>query len=277
MFWTRTLSGIVLLIILGFVFASGGYILLAFLGIISVIGLYEFYKAVKLLEEGQKIMPLALVGYLGCIGMYASLMISGGNVEFLIYATSVVMVLLLCIYVFTFPKYKIQQIAYALFGFVYVAVMLSFIYFTRALTGGKFLVWLVFMASWICDIFAYCVGKLFGKHKLVPLLSPKKSIEGSIGGIVFSAIFGGVYGYFVKGYISEGLPVVLIFVVVCIVGSAVSQIGDLAASAIKRNYDIKDYGKLIPGHGGILDRFDSMLYAAPMIYLVAYIIMSISA
>ena len=109
---------------------------------------------------------------------------------------------------------------------------------------------------------------MLGKHKLAPKLSPKKSVEGSIGGILASAILGGVYGYFV-GPMIEMEGVVLIFSAICGIGSMVSQTGDLVASGIKRNYDVKDYGNCIPGHGGIMDRFDSVIFVAPMIYFLS--------
>ena len=147
----------------------------------------------------------------------------------------------------------------AYFGVFYVAIMLSYIYQTRLLKDGLFLVGLVFLCSWGCDTCAYCVGVLIGKHKLAPVLSPKKSIEGAIGGVVGAALLGASYGALLGKYTAA-------FALICAVGAAASQIGDLAASAIKRNHNIKDYGHLIPGHGGILDRFDSMIFTAPAIY-----------
>ena len=120
---------------------------------------------------------------------------------------------------------------------------------------------LIFICSWGCDTCAYAVGILFGKHKMAPVLSPKKSVEGGIGGIVGAALLGAAYGL-VFHLDWQGC------VILCAAGGAVSQIGDLAASAIKRNHDIKDYGHLIPGHGGILDRFDSVIFTAPIIYVL---------
>ena len=131
-----------------------------------------------------------------------------------------------------------------------------------------YFVWVIFISSWISDTCAYCVGMLFGKHKLAPILSPKKSIEGSLGGIIGSAIVGALFGYFIVEQVITEQQVTWVFALIGGIGSIVSQIGDLAASAIKRNYDIKDYGKLIPGHGGIMDRFDSVLVTAPMIYFL---------
>ena len=178
------------------------------------------------------------------------------------------LILLMFVYVFTYPKYNAHQIMSAFFGVVYVAVMLSFIFLTRNLPEGKFIVWLIFLCSWGCDTCAYCVGMLIGKHKMAPVLSPKKSVEGGIGGVVGAALLGAIYAAAIKGPMVE-------YAVICGIGALISMVGDLAASAIKRNQGIKDYGKLIPGHGGILDRFDSVIFTAPVIYYLAKIILGI--
>ena len=149
--------------------------------------------------------------------------------------------------------------------------MLSFLYQTRMVPiEGKntpIVYFLIFICSWGCDTCAYAVGMLIGKHKMAPILSPKKSIEGGIGGIVGAALLGAIYGMIfdldIRGC-----------VILCAAGGAVSQIGDLAASAIKRNHNIKDYGHLIPGHGGILDRFDSVIFTAPIIYALTLLVFS---
>ena len=146
--------------------------------------------------------------------------------------------------------------------------MLSYVYQTRMLPGGAYIVWLIFLCSWGCDTCAYCVGMLIGKHKMAPVLSPKKSIEGAVGGVVGAALLGVIYAAASQGKIAE-------YALICGVGALISMVGDLAASAIKRNQNIKDYGKLIPGHGGILDRFDSVIITAPVIYYLAKLILGI--
>lgn len=151
--------------------------------------------------------------------------------------------------------------------------MLSYVYQTRELTQGAFLVWLIILCSWGCDTCAYCVGMLIGKHKMAPKLSPKKSIEGGIGGILGAALLGAVYALAINQFAAGADANVLEYALICGVGGMISQVGDLAASAIKRNHDIKDYGKLIPGHGGILDRFDSVIFTAPIIYYMAVALM----
>lgn len=149
-----------------------------------------------------------------------------------------------------------------------VAVMLSYVYQTRMLEDGAVAVWLIFLSSWGCDTCAYCAGMLLGKHKMAPKLSPKKSVEGGIGGIVGAALLGAIFAVAANKITGAGVNPAQ-YAVICGVGGMISQIGDLAASAIKRNHDIKDYGKLIPGHGGILDRFDSVIFTAPIIYYLA--------
>ena len=168
-------------------------------------------------------------------------------------------------YVFTFPKYTTEQALMAFFGVIYVAVLMSFMYQLRLSDDGKFTFWLIFISSWGCDTCAYLTGVTCGKHKMAPILSPKKSIEGAVGGVIGAAVIGGIYGHFVGDYI-EMNNAVLGFAVICGVTGLVSMLGDLTASAIKRNYEIKDYGKLIPGHGGVLDRFDSIIFTSPIIY-----------
>ena len=109
---------------------------------------------------------------------------------------------------------------------------------------------------------------LIGKHKMAPVLSPKKSVEGAVGGVAGAALLGMIYAWATGGKMTE-------YAVICAAGALISMVGDLAASAIKRNQGIKDYGKLIPGHGGILDRFDSVIFTAPVIYYLAKIVLGI--
>ena len=134
------------------------------------------------------------------------------------------------------------------------------------MADGKYLVWLIFLSSWGCDTCAYCVGMLLGKHKLAPVLSPKKSIEGAVGGVVGAALLGLLYASLFGHEMTDVANPHLACAAACGIAAVISQIGDLAASAIKRNHEVKDYGHLIPGHGGVLDRFDSMLFTAPAIY-----------
>ena len=264
MFKTRLISGIVLVIIALATIISGSWILFFTLLAVSLIGMRELYKVMKVSDE--HVTVLELVGYLGAVLYYIAMKADFGNYGTM--AIIISMILILFVYVFGYPKYHAEQVMAAFFGVVYVAVMLSFIYLTRSLPDGKFLVWLIFLCSWGCDTCAYCVGMLIGKHKMAPVLSPKKSIEGAVGGVVGAALLGAIYAAATQGKMAE-------YALICAVGALISMVGDLAASAIKRNQNIKDYGKLIPGHGGILDRFDSVIITAPVIYYLAKTILGI--
>ena len=264
MFKTRLISGIFLVIAALLTIISGGYVLFVTLLCVSLLGIQELYKAMGVHKDGVGLLELA--GYLGTILYYASLLL--GFERYGMMAVLLGLVLLMFVYVFTYPKYEADQVMSAFFGIVYVAVMLSFIFLTRNLEGGKFLVWLIFLCSWGCDTCAYCVGMLIGKHKMAPVLSPKKSVEGAVGGVVGAAALGAIYAAVTHGPIVE-------YAVICAVGALISMVGDLAASAIKRNQGIKDYGKLIPGHGGILDRFDSVIFTAPVIYFLSIVMIEI--
>ena len=176
------------------------------------------------------------------------------------------LMLLMTIYVFTFPKFTTEQITVAFFGIFYVGMMFSYLYQVRSMPDGKYLVWLIVLSSWGCDTCAYCAGMLLGKHKMAPKLSPKKTVEGAVGGVLGAALLGFLYGVYFEGHMVELARPGVISAAACAIAAVISQIGDLAASAIKRNHGVKDYGHLIPGHGGILDRFDSMIFTAPAIY-----------
>lgn len=269
MFWTRLISGIFLIIFTFFTMMAGGSILLLTLFAISVIGLFELYRVMKFEKA-----PLGWIGYVST-GLWYLILFYGmnGKIEveryfMLLFSTFVI--LLLFVFVIAYPKYSAIQLFSAVFGFLYVPMMLSFIFQTReSISFGKWLVWLIYVSSWGSDTCAYVVGRLIGKRKLAPILSPKKSVEGSIGGILGSALLGGLLAFFMfKG--EEGFySLLFVFMIISGVGSMISQIGDLAASGIKRNFDVKDYGRLIPGHGGILDRFDSIIITAPIIYFLS--------
>lgn len=257
-FLERTISGIVLVIIALVTIILGDDVLLVTIGAISLIG---FYELAKVFEMEWK-LP-GIIGYAAAIAYFVMLRLELS--EYLLMFFILYLILLLAAYVLTFPKFRADDIMAVFFGMFYVVLMLSYIYQVRMMEDGKYIVWLIFLCSWGCDTCAYLAGVMFGKHKMAPVLSPKKSVEGGIGGVAGAALLGFLYALVFKENISLGNPTIL-FPIVCAVGGIISQIGDLAASGIKRNHDIKDYGKLIPGHGGILDRFDSVIITAPIIY-----------
>ncbi len=264
MFITRLLSGIVLLAIVISTGIFGGPVFWALVTLISLLGVYEFHRMVGLQKT-----PLFYVNEVLCLGLDILLFIEKNELADLI--PVVALLLLMGIYVIRYPKYNAKDVFAAFTGFVYVAVLLSFLYRIRVEDNGMLLLWLVFIGTWGSDTCAYCFGCLFGKHKAFPVLSPKKSVEGCIGGVAGTALIAGVYAACLNRFVEGAEVSVIVFVIIGMLASIVSQIGDLAASAMKRNYEIKDYGKLIPGHGGILDRFDSIIFTAPLVYLMVQI------
>lgn len=265
MFKVRLISGIMVLATTILFVVLGGNFLFAAMVIISLIGMMELYRIVGI----QK----TILGALGCLATiaYYSLVFFQKQ-DYLVPGFILFLLLLMVLYVINFPKYNTEQITIAFFGLFYVSVMLSYIYQTRMLTDGVWIVWLIFIGAWGSDTCAYSVGMLIGKHKVTPKLSPKKSIEGCIGGVVGAALIGLLYATLTKGHITGIDNPQLTFAIIGAASSVISQFGDLAASAIKRNYDIKDYGNLIPGHGGILDRFDSIIFTAPIVYYLSVLL-----
>lgn len=265
MFWVRLRSSVVLMIIAIALLVLGGDVLFVGMALISLIGMMELYRTLKFHKT-----PLAIAGYVAAIVYYGVLRI--GAADFAMAVILAYLVALLAIYVFAFPKYHADQIMAAFFGLFYVAVMISYIYQTRMLESGAYLVWLIFICSWGCDTCAYCVGMLIGKHKMAPVLSPKKSVEGAFGGVFGSMLIGGIYTLIFREQITVFANPIVSVIIISGIGALISMIGDLAASAIKRNHEIKDYGKLIPGHGGILDRFDSVIFTAPILFYLIRIL-----
>ena len=259
MFIQRLLSGAVLLALMLFLLARGGvFLLLACYGV-SLVGQYELYKAL-----GIEHKDLGIAGYLMTSIYYILVWMEGRA-----YMTAMIvgaLLLFMTIYVVTFPKHHVEQVTAAFFGMCYVSVLMSFVYLTRSGYDGKYMVWLILISSWGSDTLAYCTGMLVGKTKMFPILSPKKTWEGAAGGVIGAGLLGALYGLILGSRMNDALRPVLICMTASALGAVISMLGDLAASAIKRNRGIKDYGRLIPGHGGVLDRFDSMLFTAPVIY-----------
>lgn len=304
MFWVRLRSSIILVVLAFAALYAGGNVLLAAMFFLSLIAYRELAEATGVggrrdpagTEEIQRKEPhkkrkmnaLETVGICGIILYYGLLFANRGRwlyIEQTGILFSVVCVFMagLFVYVFGFPKYEASQVTAAFFSFAYGPVCLSFVYLTgelgRELSSqraviGRFIVWLILLSSWGCDTCAYVVGMLCGKHKMSPVLSPKKSVEGAVGGVLGAAALGALYGYAVKDRVLGDGKLVAFFALICGVGALISMVGDLAASAVKRNAGLKDYGNLIPGHGGVMDRFDSVIFTAPVIYFMSVVLLT---
>lgn len=226
--------------------------------IISFISAYEMAKCMGFDKKLHISLPIYIFSVIApFLIRYAFNIVQFAMVAFIF---AVIYLLYLFIVVITSHGKVTFNEATAFFAIeAYILVALNSIIYIRDFDeSGKYLYLLVFIGAWITDIFAYFTGFLIGKHKLIEDVSPKKTIEGSIGGIVFCSlsyvIFGVIVGYFFNREVN-----LIMLAVSGVLISVISQIGDLIMSVIKRHYKIKDYGKLFPGHGGMLDRFDSIL------------------
>lgn len=256
---TRILAGLCMVPLLVFVIL-GGWWLMAVIIAASAIGITEFYKGF----EKAGITPSRYIGYAMLIVLYAfhactvtDVMNTGTAIT--IWLALAVMASM--VYGFSIKKRNLMDMPATLMGIVYV----EFLFYQVILVDQSKLpqmIWIILLAAFGTDICAYFAGYFLGKHKLCPDLSPKKTIEGAVGGTIGAMILCALFGLiFFRAYM--GLCILCGFA-----GSVASQLGDLSASAFKRQMGIKDYGKLIPGHGGILDRFDSVLFVAPVVYCI---------
>jgi phosphatidate cytidylyltransferase len=243
----RSISGIVLVLLLGFVLMQGGYFLDLSVVLLSVIAIFEFARVCKEnnIHLHRELLVLQVVFLFFFHGQFSFLLVS-------------VIFLFLTSGFYAIARNGITDMVYTVFASIYIVVNFAFFY----LLNGDARVLLVFIFSWISDTCAYFTGVFFGKHPLCPAISPKKTIEGSIGGMIGSALLTLLFSYYWQG------DIIWYYAGFGLVGSAISQSGDLIASMFKRQSQIKDYGNIIPGHGGILDRFDSILFVLPIVYLI---------
>lgn len=249
---TRIIAALALLPLFIFILIGGLPLYIAEI-VILAIALREFYKAFN----AKDIHPIQNIGYI-FVAYLALKNILNLGIEY-----TYIVIFALFIYSITYIlrcKNNIVDIAITFFSIFYVAISIDFIVLTiNSFEKGTIYVWTIFIVAFLTDTFAYFTGYLFGKHKLIPKVSPKKTIEGSIGGVVGSTVGCIVFGYLFNLDMTA-------MIIIGSIGSVIAQFGDLFASSIKRYVGIKDYGKLIPGHGGVLDRFDSVILVAPFVY-----------
>ncbi len=257
---TRILTAIILIPLLVLILLSPSAVIAGAVIVISLVGLYEFYKATAL--NGKKC--LCALGYLAA----AIVPLMRGFVNSQLYAPIVYLFMLL-LFVIMLAQHKtvsVTDAALVIFSVIYIPYFLTNLLYIRELEYGKILIWIPFIGAFLTDTCAYFAGVFLGRHKLCPEISPKKTIEGSVGGILGCMAACMLYGLLMQKIRNFNVN----YISLAVLGfamSIVSQIGDLSASIIKRKFGIKDYGNLFPGHGGILDRLDSVIMIAPMVYL----------
>ncbi|MBA1333893.1 MAG: Phosphatidate cytidylyltransferase [Firmicutes bacterium] len=259
--WIRIVSAVLGIPLIIFIIFMGRTALTIALSVVTLIGLWEFYNAFKKMG----LIPFSITGMVsGALIIIATGVMGKGA------ANTVPIVLVGCImtcFVIMILKKsaRVIELGITLLGIVYVALLLNILLQIYIGKSGVIFFWLVFVLAWSEDTAAYFVGINLGKHKLCPSISPNKSVEGALGGLMGSIIGSMVLGY--TAFVYYGVDFrPFFYVLLGILGGAFAQLGDLSASLIKRYAGVKDYGNIIPGHGGILDRFDSILFTAPIVY-----------
>ncbi len=265
---TRILSGIAMVPLLILVYLGGVWLALMCIAV-AWVGLTEFYNGF----ENMGIHPSRIIGCGSIILLYLThgllYLLKGPLPEQNVFLLGWLALCVLCgsIYMFKVTERTPADAMATITGMVYIVFFSYHVVLVDGTGEYSILIWLVLITAFGSDIFAYFTGVFLGKHKMAPNLSPKKTWEGAIGGVVGSAVLCGIFGSIV-------CPQYLVHcIVIGLIGSPVSMCGDLTASAYKRKMGIKDYGNLIPGHGGIMDRFDSILFTAPFVYYYIEIVM----
>lgn len=241
------------------------YIVDMFLALVAMLGMQEYFNAVA-----KEAKPVRWIGYVTCtlialvhiVPDFCKLQISS---EMIMIILPVIMLILFLHVIISNMKTNFKDIAYTLFGMIYVIGCIIFLALLRGMNNGRILVWYAIISAWGTDIFAYIIGKRFGKHKFSEV-SPKKSIEGCIAGIIGAVVIAILYTLAINKIFELQYSYLFIAIITAIL-SIIGQIGDFAASSIKRYVNVKDYSNLIPGHGGMLDRIDSLMFLAPFAYI----------
>ena len=232
------------------------------LSIIALLAMNEYLNAI-----GKVAKPVKWISYVSCFSIAIIHIVPQELLNMVVtLAVPTILIILFAQVIATDMKTTFKDIAYTFLGIFYVVFFIMFVAFIDGMPNGKILIWYAIFAAWGTDISAYVVGKYLGKHKFSKV-SPKKTIEGCIGGTIGALILMLAYTYVANTY--WGMNYSYLFISgAAIILSLVGQIGDFAASSIKRFVDIKDYSNLIPGHGGLLDRIDSLIFIAPFAYIL---------
>lgn len=265
----RIISGIILILAVAAILILGNvYVVDVACGLIAILALREYFNANK---KGEKNTGARALAYLASIYLcFLHVIPIQITVVLLVAFIPVCVTMLMLTVIFSNMKINFGDIMLELFGICYIVGFMAFISLLYGMQNGKLTIWYLLLAAWGNDIFAYFLGCKFGKHKFTKI-SPNKSIEGCIAGVIGSIIFVLGYTIFINVTMNGTIPYVYA-VFLGIILSFFAQCGDLAASSIKRYYEIKDFGSLIPGHGGVLDRIDSIIFMAPIAYILLFFI-----
>ena len=273
----RILTGVIAFcfVLVPILFFADTVVLPIAVAVFSLIATYELLHCVGLHKNLWVSIPLYLVSAALPFGVRMMTFIT---VLILPLALCVILLYLLAAAVFSHGKADIQDVSTAFMLWLYSLLgFFGLIMVHDHIRGGEYLYLLAFLGAWVTDVFAYFTGMLLGRHKLIPDVSPKKTVEGAIGGVVFCSLsfvgFGLLYNHFWAADGEKTIPLVAMAIVGFLV-SIVSQVGDLSLSLLKRKYGIKDFGKIFPGHGGVMDRFDSVL-AVSIMLTVCFVIFTI--
>ncbi|MDR2088366.1 MAG: phosphatidate cytidylyltransferase [Clostridiales Family XIII bacterium] len=268
----RIISSLIMLPLLAVVFV-GGRPLLAACFLIGVLGMREFFRAFARAAARAKdggARPSHAIAYAAAVGLYCIELFAPQR-DALRMLWLFLTAALSFLHLFGPGKRRLADGMATLTGIVYICFFSYHVALVEQLPRYGRMVWLIFLAAFGTDILAFFTGRALGRHKLCPAISPKKTVEGAAGGFVGSVLLCGAFGYlFMPALLAHCL-------ILGAIGGVVSQLGDLTASVFKRNLGIKDYGGLIPGHGGILDRFDSVLFAAPSVYYYTVLVIPMTA
>ena len=260
--WIRIISALLGIPLLVFVLTTGGKALTIALTIVALIALAEFYGVFK----AKEIFPFQAIGLLSSAAINVVAGIYGQKV-FGLTVTIIIACTVACFITMIIQnRARIDDLGITLVGIVYIPVIMSLLQLIYNRDQGNILVWLVFVIAWLGDTFAYFIGISLGRHKLCPSISPKKSVEGAVGGLLGSVAGAMAFGYFAWKLYGMDLEMINL-AVIGLIGGISAQLGDLTASIIKRYAGVKDFGSIMPGHGGILDRFDSVLFTIPIVYI----------
>lgn len=236
------------------------------LSLCALMGVYEMLGCIG----ARKNIVISLCLYtMTVLSMVLVCQIQSHSIFISVYASFLFCMLLLMFAtaVFSHGAIPFEKVCIAFTSCAFVVTGFLGLILLRNMDIGKYVFLLAFVGPWFTDTFAYFTGFFLGRHKLIPDVSPKKTVEGSVGGTLFCIIGCAVYGYVVKNNFCPDVPPVWAFAVLGLILALVSQVGDLIFSLIKRKYGIKDYGFIFPGHGGILDRFDSIIATAPLLLI----------